>query len=304
VSADGRILVRQVRICGGIRGRGPQAGREVDLSWHDFSSVVAISRDGSQILFTESGEAGGARYATYLRGTDGSPAIRLGEGRGLDLSADGRWALTMPLDGPARLVVLSIGAGQPVTLEAPGFARLRAASFLPDSQRVLVHGDDPNGAPRSALLSIQGGEARVLTDPVVDLMTRLVTPDGRWVVGRLPGAEPRPALVSLEGEPPRLLDTTPSGKALLEAVGRSASVLGWDTRGQALHVLRLSEPSFPIDAVDRDTARSRRLLELRPPGRETDAVPSDPVVVSPDGTAYAYSYKEMAADLYVVTGVE
>ena len=36
---------------------------------------------------------GGPKYAVYIRKTDGSPAIRLGEGNGLSLSPDGKWAL-------------------------------------------------------------------------------------------------------------------------------------------------------------------------------------------------------------------
>ena len=41
---------------------------------------VDLSEDGKQILFSEQGVAGGPGYAVYVRGTDGSPAVRLGKG--------------------------------------------------------------------------------------------------------------------------------------------------------------------------------------------------------------------------------
>ena len=48
-----------------------------DLSWFDWQSDRALSRDGSQFLFDETGEGGGANGSVYLRGpTDAGPAPR------------------------------------------------------------------------------------------------------------------------------------------------------------------------------------------------------------------------------------
>ena len=46
----------------------------------DYSWPEDISDDGRQLLFSEQGVAGGPGYAAYIRGTDGSPAVRLGKG--------------------------------------------------------------------------------------------------------------------------------------------------------------------------------------------------------------------------------
>ena len=64
------------------------------------------------ILFFESGEGGGPHYAVYLRNTDGSPAIRLGEGTGLSLSPDGQWALSRLNVVPSPLVLYPTGVGE------------------------------------------------------------------------------------------------------------------------------------------------------------------------------------------------
>ena len=63
----------------GMIGLAPGEAREHDLSWLDWSVPSSLSPDGHMILFQEAGEGGGPRYAIYIRKTDGSPAIRLGE---------------------------------------------------------------------------------------------------------------------------------------------------------------------------------------------------------------------------------
>jgi len=64
----------------------PGAAKERDLSWFDWSLMGDMSADGRTVLFSESGEGGGQGYSTFLRATDGSPAVRLGEGSGATLA--------------------------------------------------------------------------------------------------------------------------------------------------------------------------------------------------------------------------
>src|SRR5262249_42614374 len=63
IAADGRVLVEHAVSRAGIGYRGPEDGVERDLSWLDLSAVTAISDDGRQVVFSETGEAaGGKRY--------------------------------------------------------------------------------------------------------------------------------------------------------------------------------------------------------------------------------------------------
>ena len=80
----------------GILGRVAGQQRESELSWFDYASGPHLSADGTAVLFSEEGEGAGPLLSTYLRPTDGSPAIRLGDGEALALSPDGKWALSMP----------------------------------------------------------------------------------------------------------------------------------------------------------------------------------------------------------------
>ena len=93
ISKDGRVLMANETYRLEIQGRRPGDDKETELSWLDFSLVTDISPDGSAILITESGEGGGPGYSAYLRKTDGSPAVRLGEGSSQGFSPDGQWAL-------------------------------------------------------------------------------------------------------------------------------------------------------------------------------------------------------------------
>ena len=62
--------------------------KETDLYWHDLSGLADISRDGKAIWFAEGGDAtrNGEDYVTYLRGTDGSAAVRLAPGSAGDFA--------------------------------------------------------------------------------------------------------------------------------------------------------------------------------------------------------------------------
>jgi WD40 repeat protein len=89
--------------------------KETDLYWHDQSSLTDISRDGKFILFTEGGDATrrGEDYVSFMRGADGSPAIRLGPGIPLEFSPEGKWAIALgSVRPPSQLVLLPTGTGE------------------------------------------------------------------------------------------------------------------------------------------------------------------------------------------------
>ena len=71
-----------------------------------------MSADGKTLLFYEWGEGVGARPTIFIRTTDGSDAVRLGEGRPLALSRDGQWALAIQDDSPPQLVLLPTRTGR------------------------------------------------------------------------------------------------------------------------------------------------------------------------------------------------
>ena len=96
LSRDGRALMSLSNARLGILGQGPGETEERDLSWLDWSRGMDLSSDGKTLLFDETGEGGGEKYGIYLRKTDGSQAIRLGDGNAGALSPDGQWVISAP----------------------------------------------------------------------------------------------------------------------------------------------------------------------------------------------------------------
>jgi Tol biopolymer transport system component len=100
VSRDGRMVLARQNNEREMRAFRHGDKEERDLSWLDWTIPRDISADGSTVLFDESGFGGGQNYSVFIRKTDGSPAVRLGEGNAQALSPDGKWAISVPLKPP------------------------------------------------------------------------------------------------------------------------------------------------------------------------------------------------------------
>ena len=96
ISRDGRLLVTRDTVRteivalppGGVEGARSHLARLSDPRRH-------LRRREEDSLLRDRERGGGPGYSVYLRSTDGSPAVRLGEGLAQDLSADGEWALAI-----------------------------------------------------------------------------------------------------------------------------------------------------------------------------------------------------------------
>ncbi len=159
VAPGGRALVGRRTFRREIVGRAPGRTAEANLSWLDWSHPEDLSSDGRTLLFDEQNINNAGNYAIYLRGTDASPAVRLGEGQSLALSPDGKWALASSKSGSATdLVLLPVGAGEPRRLPPTGLAT-DAGSFFADGRRLLLWGHEPGHASRLYVLELPDREA-------------------------------------------------------------------------------------------------------------------------------------------------
>jgi eukaryotic-like serine/threonine-protein kinase len=292
VAPDGRALVARHEVFSELLAQAPGESIERDLSWHDFSRIADISADGRWVLFSETGGAGGTQYGVYLRRTDGSaPAVRLGEGRSLALSPDGKWALSLPLDPPSRLVLLPTGAGQARTITSPAIERYQWATFFPDGNRLLVMGNEPGGDMRLFEQDLSpGGAVRPVTPPGVVTVANTLSPDGLRVIGSdrnldalgiypIGGGEPAPLRGLLPGDTP----------------------LRWTADGRSIYVGRADGARFLVSRLDLATGRQERVKELRP--EPTGAVAVTNGALTADASAYAYDVLKILSSLYVVSGL-
>ncbi len=181
IAASGKVLIAQTTqhvtmFLGNLNEKS-----ERDISWLDWSRAVAITPDGKSVLFDESGEGGGKQYSVYLYRTDTRSPERLGEGRAMDLSADGQWALTQSASDATRLSLVSVNAAQPKPLSGHGLA-YRWAKFFPDSKEILAAGAYPKQSPGIYRQRLPDGSP-ILLKPSLDFENVIIDEKGHTAVG-------------------------------------------------------------------------------------------------------------------------
>ncbi len=100
---------------------------------------------GRRSSSTRAARAPGRTTQVFLRKTDGSPAVRLGEGAAMALSPDGKW---VALD-PARLACAARAAPDGIGRVAPDHERCRSTTSAPRSSRT-GRGSSSRGTSRGA----------------------------------------------------------------------------------------------------------------------------------------------------------
>jgi dipeptidyl aminopeptidase/acylaminoacyl peptidase len=245
-----------------------------------------MSADGKTIVFSETGEAVGANYSVFVRKTDGSPAVRLGDGGFGHLSPDGQWVLS-EVGSPSKLVLLPTGVGEPRQLTDDKTSHTNAA-WLPDGKSVVFSAAEPGHAARTYLLDLQGGAARVLTPE--NTYGSLFTPDGKFLLAV--DAKRQRWFYPVAGGDPQKLNFT---------VGPEEGVVGFFDGGKSV-LLRTRSIPVKIARVDLATGHREPWKEIAP--ADPAGVQSIPVIkFSADGKSYAYSTGRILSDLYVVDGL-
>jgi Tol biopolymer transport system component/predicted Ser/Thr protein kinase len=287
---DGRVLLGRDNWRRGIIGEAPGKNVEHDLTWLDWSYPVALSEDGKSLLFREEGEAGGATYAVYLRSTEGSPAIRLGDGQSLALSPDGKWALSTRADEPTQLFLLPTGPGESKPL-SHGTLNHSHAVWFQDGTKFLFSGAEPGKGARLYLQEVRGGEPRPVTPEGIDMLYFALSRDGKTVAAE--AADKNSYLYPIGGGAPRPIPGM--------AVGEVPIV--WGTDSNTLFVYRPGELPAKVFRLDLTTGQRKPWRELMPPD-PAGVEYVGPILPTPDGNAYVYGYRRLLSDLYLVEGLK
>jgi len=289
VGRDGNVLLTRANDRAGMIGLGPGEAKEHDLSWLDWSVPVCLSEDGRTILFSESGEGGGPKYAVYLRKTDGSPAIRLGEGTAGTLSPDGKWAVAHPNATPSPLLLLPTGVGEakPLTHDSLNHVRVR---MMADGKTVIFSGSEPGHGLRLYVELPEEGTARAISPEGV-AATFAVSADGTTVAAV--GPDGIPYLYPVAGGDPRPVRGAQPGDA----------PTAWSVDGHTLYMYRFGDIPAKVFQLDVTTGERKPWKELVP----ADAAGIDSIrgiMIAPDAKAYVYGYIRSLSDLYLVEGLK
>ncbi len=289
ISREGRMLATRDTFREEILALPPGESKERDLTWLDYSLSTFLSSDGRTVLFTEGGEGGGAGYSVYVRKTDGSPAVRLGEGLGQALSPDGKWAVVIlhPATDP-QLALYPTGAGEPRLLSKEGVTVLNAC-WMPDGKRILFTASEPGRGLRLYLRDVNGGKPNAVT-PEGYRGFRVVSPDGALAVVK--GPDRRTYLYPISGGEP----------TAIPGVDANDQVAQFGVDGRSVFVYRQGEIPTKVYRVDLSTGHRELWRSLMP----TDAggVSLIGPLPTPGGESYAYSYGRTLSDLYIVDGMK
>jgi Tol biopolymer transport system component len=288
VAANGRILVARNSWRRGIMGLAPGERGERDLSWLDWSRPGDLSADGRLLLFDEQGQGGGSAYSVYLRKTDGSPAVKIGDGYSLALSPDGRWAATVPVDTTDRITFVPTGAGEARTVMLNGLS-IGRASWHPDGRRLLVLAAGVGHLPRLFVVDQDRGAPRPLTQEAAGI-NGCISPDGKW------------AAVVSQSEPGRIIPFEGGEARPLPGVAAGDTILRVSDYGRGVFVLRPAGLPARIERVDVATGQRTLWKELSPSDR-AGLVDLGYYHFSADGRSYVYSYRRNISALYVGVGL-
>ena len=293
IAPDGRLLLGQETMRSVVSGRAPGEREERDLSWTDFSLGHDLSNDGHTVLLSEGGVGTGPLYDVYLRSMDGSPATRLGEGQPMALSPDQKWVLTLMLTSPPELLLLPTRAGNPRRLARGKIQEYAyAASWFPDSKRVMFQGREAAGESRLYAQYVDGGEPIAIAPEGAHLpiFNDAISPDGRTIAAF--DRDERVRLYSVEG----------GAAPIVPALAVGEAPLSWSSDGSALFTVeRLSPTRMRVNKLDLKSQRKTVVWDLAPPVAGLMSI----LHVHPamDARAYIYSYWQRLSDLFLVEGL-
>ena len=294
ISRDGHVLLTRYKQTTDLIGMAPGEIRERDLSWLDVGDVDDISADGRNFIFSYYGQGSGTNYSIYLGKTDGSPAVRLGEGGSGKLSPDGKWVVAV-LHEPPELVFLPTGAGEMRRLAKDRIEQYNYAAWLPDGKQIVFVGRESGHGDRCYIQAIDSGGPRPLTPEGFVGLTRgfvLISPDGRSLIAF--DSHGKAAIYPIEGdEKPRPIPGLDDKDAIARFSGD----------GRSLYVYPNGELPIKVSRLDLATGRKELLKEIAP--SDSAGLWLAPfIVLTPDGKGYIYEMRRYMMDLYLVDGLK
>jgi hypothetical protein len=286
---EGAVLIVTHHRRVGIRGMPPGGKEERELGWLDYSVLDDLVADGRKILFEEAGSGGGTNYTVFVRDSDGSPPVRIGEGMGQAISPDAKWVITQPAKGgPLRLVPTGAGEARQLTHDNVNYQKAR---WLAGGKEVLAIGVEPGHGARDYLISVSSGDSKPLTPEGVVGVTP--APDGRSIV--VLGPEGIWGIWPLDG----------GGLRPIPGLDSNYRVSGWSPDGVSVFAVPTLQHErtgkiYRVNVVTGKMELSKTIGDGLPAGTVTMSGTFMPAA----GGSYAYRYQQTLSQLYLVRGMK
>jgi serine/threonine protein kinase len=277
----------------GILGTAPGDKEERDLSCLDSGSVAGISDDGQMIIANVTGETGNSKGSLYLRKTDGSPPIRIGDGHAYKLSPDGKWISGNVLteDGSRRFLMLPTGPGEPVEIKPPGVFPANVYGWF-SQDRYMVIGYYSGKKYQCFEFDNQKGTLRpVCPEGIPDATIFFLSPDHKLFLS--PGPGQGWTIYPVDGGPPQPL----------RGISSDETVVGWRSDSRSLYIRpdRENSDKIAVSVLDLATGQKTLWKEIHP---TQPVLEIHHLFITPDGRAYAYNFVLIQSDLYVAKGLQ
>jgi eukaryotic-like serine/threonine-protein kinase len=295
---DGRVLLARVGRRREVMALQEGEAKERDLSWLDYSYPADLSPDGKIVLFDEEGVGGGVQYgdskeltyAVYIRNTDGSPAVRLGEGVADALSPDQKWVIVQTPGSPEQLRLLPTGAGetQPLTNDSINH---QWARWFPDARRFVFAGNESGKGVRLYTQDLSGGMPKPISPEGVDATAFAISPDGQSVVGT--GPDGKAYFYPTAGGEPHVVNGFEAGDIPII----------WNQDGGSIYLYRTGE--VPAKVYQLELATGKKTVRKQIVPVDTTGVSTiGPIQTTPDGKTFVYGFHRTLGDLYLVEGLK
>ncbi|MEO5742709.1 MAG: winged helix-turn-helix domain-containing protein [Vicinamibacterales bacterium] len=256
-----------------------------DLSLHDWSRVADVSADGTMVLFDESGVAAGSQYQVYVRHLKDDSAMRLGEGRAMAFSPNGRFVLTLGTQERTRVRVVPLGEGNTQEFPPNGL-EYQWVRYFPDGKRLLALANTP-GQPLRLFVVPLAGRPFPVTPPVV-VRNVAIAPDGARI-----------ALLPADGKLV-IYPVQEHGRAHIVPASEALAPLLWSGE-DILYVQHLGAYTQIPTQISRLHLRTGRLepwREIRPlDALGVNAITK--VMLSQDTRTLVFNYRRVLSELFL-----
>jgi eukaryotic-like serine/threonine-protein kinase len=298
IAKDGRVLLVRADWRRELLGLFSNDPKQHELSWLDYTYPSDLSADGKTLLFDEEGGGGaldyskssGLTYAVYIRKTDGSPAVLLGEGGAVSLSPDGKWAIAQTQESPSQFKLLPTRAGEPRDLTKDNINH-SWAHWFPDGKRILFAADEPGKGVRLYVYDMGSSKSEPISPEGVNGTSFAISPDSQQIAGI--GPDKKGYLYPAAGGDPRPLPGLNPGE----------QPITFSTDGRALYIYQPGElPArvYRLDIQNGQRTLWKELMPYDPAGVENIG----PILMTPDAKTLVFGYHRMLADLYLVEGLK
>jgi hypothetical protein len=237
------------------------------------------------ILFDESGVAAGAQYQVYIRHLKDDSAVRLGEGRAMAFSPDGRFVLTLGTEERTRFHVVPVREGTSHEV-APNGLEYQWARYFPDGKRLLTLANIP-GQPLRLFVVPLDGKPFPITPPVV-VRNVAIAPDGTRIA--LLPADGKLVIYPVQQD--AKAHVVPSSEALAPLLWSGEDVL------YVQHLGAYTQIPTQISRLHLSTGRLEPWREIRPPDAlGVNAITK--VMVSRDARTLVFNYRRVLSELFL-----